>query len=189
MPQGSNLGPFLFSIYTQELSSVLTCECQHTNNSQETTTGLFDYECDICRILITFTDDLTIILKAMKHNSDEVSLILDEILVMLEEFLGSNNLQLNIDKTQLLRITTRQQIVANKGEKICLQALDSDGNNNRPKESAKVLGLTVNSNLNWIGHLSKGKDSIISKCKAKIGALKFSAKNSSLMTKNNLQML
>ena len=60
----------------------------------------------------------------MKHNSDKVSLRLDEILVMLEDFLGSNNLQLNIDKMQLLRITTRQQIVANKGEKICLQALD-----------------------------------------------------------------
>ena len=84
---------------------------------------------------------------------------------------------------QLLRITTRQQIVANKAEKICLQALDRYGNNIRPKESAKILGLTVNSNLNWIGHLSKGKDSIISKCKAKRGALKFAAKNSYFVTK------
>ena len=71
-------------------------------------------------------------------------------MVLLKEFLRLNNLQINIDKTQLLHITPRQQLADNKGEKMLLEARDAVGNRIKPRNSAKILGLTINNNLVWI---------------------------------------
>ena len=90
---------------------------------------------------------------------------LDQLLNRLKTFLKSNCLQLNIDKTQLLRVTPRQKLVANGGEGILLQAMDKDNNRIKPSNTAKILGLSVNNNFLWTSHLEYGKDAIVPKCK------------------------
>ena len=121
-----------------------------------------------------------------KREDAEISSYLDRILSRLEGFLKVNHLQLNVNKTQLLRVTTRQQITANKGENIKLTAVDKEGKRITPKNSAKILGITVQSNLLWSQHLEIGKDSILSKCKKSIRALKFAARGSSPSIKKRL---
>ena len=104
----------------------------------------------------------------------------------MEAFLKSNFLQLNIGKTQLLRVTSRQQLAANNGEKIKLQAVDKEGKNIIPAKTAKILGITASNNFLWSHHLEIGKDSVTSKCKKIIGALKFAAGGSSMEIKKRL---
>ena len=43
---------------------------------------------------------------------------------MISDILDANNLKLNIDKTDLLRVASRQQHSGNKGEKIKLKDTD-----------------------------------------------------------------
>ena len=64
--------------------------------------------------------------------------------------------------------------------------MDKEGKRITPKNSAKILGITVQSNFLWSQHLELGKDSIVSKCKKSMGALKFAARGSSLIIKKRL---
>ena len=77
-------------------------------------------------------------------------------------------------------------MAANGEESVSLEAVDKDGKHIMPKNSAKILGLTVQNNFLWSQHLDIGKDSIICKCKKAIGALKFAAGGSSFKIKKRL---
>ena len=52
---------------------------------------------------------------------------IDNVLANIEEFIASNNLKLNVKKTQLLWTASRQQHVGNKKESIILEAKDEKG--------------------------------------------------------------
>ena len=143
-------------------------------------------DCHKCGLLITFADDSTIVLEAMKHNSIEVSHKLDRLLDSIEKFLKENNLKLNKDKTNLIRTTTRQQLAKNGPENIKLSTLDSDGKNIVPSLQVKLLGLTISSNLTWSKHLEIGKEAVFTKCKQRLGALKFACYKASIHTKKRL---
>ena len=143
VPQISNLGHFLFNLYTQEMSSVLCDSCTHVDISTNYR-DIFDQECDKCSLLISFADDDSIVLQSKGGQYIETSRKLDLLHSKLELFIKSKGLQLNINKTQLLHVTPRQQIVANSGENILLEVLDKDENRIKPKSAARILGLTVN---------------------------------------------
>ena len=88
----------------------------------------------------------------------------------------SSRRKLNISKTQILRTTSRQQHVSNQQEKIILDAKDNKGENIKPSNSAKILGIIFNKSLIWREFLEVGKDAMVGKLKRKLGALKYTSK-------------
>ena len=163
---------------------MVNMSCSHNNSN--TNINLFGNDCVKCGLLINYADDSTIILQTTKDDANFTSYLLDQILNRIEVFLSINNLKINIDKTQLLRTTSRQQLAHNRGERVLLSTLDSKGNRIKPSSTSKILGLTFTSNLTWLPHLDKGADSILNKCKQKLAALKFVASNCSLHEKKLL---
>ena len=122
---------------------------------------LFANVSEKCSVSVTFADDASIILKTRRGESLTMSNRLDQILDKLELFLKSNCLQLNKSKTQLLRITPRQWLIANGGEDVLLQAVDKENKWISPGQSVKILGLTFNNNFLWTNHLESGEESLI----------------------------
>ena len=109
----------------QELGSVIQENCMH--NTNHVNNDLFGDNCKECGITITFADDASLVLKCKRGEDAEISTYIDRILSKLEGFLKVNCLQLNVNKTQLLRVTTRQQLTANQGKNISLTAVDKEG--------------------------------------------------------------
>ena len=93
---------------------------------------------------------------------------------------------MNVDKTKLLRTTSKQQLAKNGGENIELTATDKEDKRITPKNSVKILGEVFSNNLTWSNHLYTGKDSIVNKYKQKLAALKFTASKCSIDMKKRL---
>ena len=59
VPQGSIMGPFLWSLYVNELSAILNYDCEH-NEQEEWNENIFGEDCSKCGILITFPQSFLI---------------------------------------------------------------------------------------------------------------------------------
>lgn len=123
VPQGSVLGPFLFLIYINDLHNI-----QNQSN----------------HLMINFADDTTILLKgnSIREISDTGSIYIKKI----EEWLQSNNLKLNQQKTNVLVFSTRQ---ANP----MLQNVEFNNCIYQTVSSARLLGIVIDGNLKWREHI------------------------------------
>ena len=118
MPQGSILGPLLFSIYINDLPLFINALCE------------------------LFADDTTL----HKSHSDlkYISLVLQDSINSLIEWTESNHMALNPQKTKYMLVTTRQkrQNLSNN-----LPLLYINNQIIEEVESHKVLGLVIVNNL------------------------------------------
>ena len=184
VPQGSIVSPFLYNLYVQELLHILDMKCNHIQYKKNQ--YLFNQSCDLCGTILTFTDDSSLTVRAAKGENIMVAHRLDYILSLLETFLKLNNLKLIIDKAELLRITSSQQLTANGPENLMLSATNSKGEYIKPLPTTKILGITFQNNLNWSHYFDVGENAILGKCKRKLGALKNVARNSNITFKKTL---
>ena len=135
---------------------------------------------------LTFVDDSSVNFLIDRNDGPLIFQKLDLLLEKLKYFLAIHCLKLNCDKTELIRITSRQQLAANGPENLILAATNSKGENIKPENTAKILGITFQNNLNWAQHFETGENAILGKCKKKLGALKNVAKNTSIPFKKRL---
>ena len=139
VPQGSVLGPLLFLIYVNDLTACL----QHTNAS-------------------LYADDTQFY--AASDNADELNSKLNTDLSSLNEWLMANKLNLHPDKTKCMYVGTRQRL-SNFSS-----STDIVINNHviPPSDQVKSLGVVLDKNLNWNGHV----DLITKKVKSALSALR-----------------
>ena len=124
VPQGSCLGPLLFTIFTNDLPSVL----DKANT-------------------VMYADDSTIYASALTNN--ELEIIINKELNGVAEWVKANKLVLNISKTNCMIVGSNHNIDNNPVLNIKIENITV----NQVHET-KLLGITVDNKLSWKKHIS-----------------------------------
>ena len=125
VPQGSVLGPIIFSIYINDLPLHISSDCE------------------------LFADDTTV--HNTNKNTDLLSSNLQEDINKLQTWTELNHMALHPQKSKFMLVTTRQK---RQNMKHKLFKLSVNGKQLENVESHKLLGLTLDNNLSWSSHMS-----------------------------------
>ena len=125
VPQGSILGPILFTLYINDLPAVV-------RNSN----------------VMLYADDTTLFTSS--NNPEIIQANLNGDLLNLENWFDGNRLKLNTDKSEYVLITNSHIRHKYNNVKISI-----GGKVIEEKEQAKILGVTISNDLSWDKHTTK----------------------------------
>ena len=162
IPQGSVLGPVIYSIYVNELSEVI-CDKENCSDSiHQDRNDLFGDSCDKCGNVTNYADDSTVHI-ASKHRNT-VQLLLVQKLDKLKEFLTANRLTINVSKTVIMEILLKQKRSKLKGQPPTLLINTDKGNKLiETKTECYLLGGYLQYNMSWQSMIETGDKSILKK--------------------------
>ena len=105
VPQGSILGPIFYTIFTNELPEIVH---DHDQDDHQVSAAWppYNLSCKSCGNICCFADDTTY--SCSDTSPDSLSEKLSSKFFMISDFLVSNRLKLNDDKTHLLLLTSSQ---------------------------------------------------------------------------------
>ena len=179
VPQGSVLGPSLYTLFTCDFPEVV----HQANCPQNIETNIVTNRtmCEECGGLVCFADDSTYTTTA--KSEQELSEKLTEKFQVMSEYLTENRLCINSDKTHMMVLCTEQKrrhidtqsIILNTGSELI-----------HPTPVELLLGFQVDQNLGFCNFLISGKDSVINSLGKRIGALKSISKVANFKTRQSV---
>ena len=125
----------------------------------------------------TYADDSTYLVST-KTRFDAQDKITKNI-ARIKTFLDSNSLSINMGKTEILETMVRQKRTRIQGAPPQLSIVKPDGTLKVivAKESCRLLGANINSDMMWKYHLEIGEKPVLPGVRSQIGALKHIAHN------------
>ena len=178
VPQGSVLGPSLYTLFTSDFPEVVhQSDCPHkTSGGEQLVTNRT--MCEECGGLVCFADDSTYTVTA--RHEQELSEKLSEKFQVMSTYLTENRLCINTDKTHMMVLCTEQK---RRHIDTTSVTLDTGQEIIHPTPVELLLGYRVHQNLGFENFLISGKDSVINSLTKRIGALKSIAKVSNFKTR------
>ena len=133
LPQGSILGPLLFTIFSNDLPELISCEADQ------------------------YADDNT--LTSVKSTISEINEDLNLNCQEVSGWMNANRMALNADKTHLMIAGTSQRVSKVNQEQINI-CMDNISLKQSDDHSEKVLGVFVQQNLKWTKHIEDLKSKL-----------------------------
>ena len=171
VPQGSVLGPLLYSVYTNELTECIR-DPACRNIVHDDTTRLFDKQCNECGCIEQYADDTTYIISSKIRNHNQQKL--EDNLARIQEFLTTNYLTVNTKKTKLTETMIKQKRgrMAGTPPELKITLEDNTEKIIRDEKFCKILGLQIQDNLTWQVHLEAERKALLPEVRKIIGTLK-----------------
>jgi hypothetical protein len=162
VPQGSILGPILYCLLVNDFPEVV-----HNHPPSDEFSSFWNTHCTTCGGIACFADDSSF----SKSNKEPANLNkeIKEKYEEISEYMASNKLVLNSEKTHLLAMSTDRmhKIHGNFGI-----VLDTGMETILPQDHEKLLGCTISSNFTWNQHLRDDEFSLHRQLTSRINALR-----------------
>ena len=181
VPQGSILGPALYSLFTSDLPEVVhgaTCPHHPSNRPPGEQVVVNRTICSECGGITCFADDSTYSVSA--RTEEELSRKMSDKFKVMESYLTDNRLCINPEKTHTILLCSKQK---RRFIHTAAVTLDTGTEVISPSPEEQLLGWTVHQDLGFGAALLTGRSSVISAIASRIRALKMISKVSNFQTR------
>ena len=181
VPQGSILGPLLYIIFTNELPEVIHTKCTEEDRIGEEIWPDYTMFCRTCGSIGCYADDT-----AYTCSGSDPAILTENLTSkykLMSDFLVSNRLKLNDDKTHLMVMSTSQARLSKEKKGTRKVEISTPAKVIKPSESEKLLGCWIHQDMKWSEHLQDSEESLVRCLNSRVGALKMIGRVASFKTR------
>ena len=175
VPQGSILGPLLYILFTNELPEVVHSHCTADGKIREQVWPNYTMVCSGYGSIGCYADDTM-----YSFSGSDTSVISENMTAkykILSDFLVSNKLKLNDDKTHLMAMFTSQARLSRERKgNISKVVIRTPLKNIETSRTEKLLGCWLHQDMKWGEHLQNNNESVLRYLNSRVGALKIICK-------------
>ena len=171
VPQGSILGPLLYTLFINELPEVIQDPSQHIpGQTSGSTWPPYSMGCRCCGTVGCYADDTTY--SYSDSDPEQLSLKMSSQYKVLSDFLVSNRLKLNAGKTHLMVLSTSQaRLRRNRRDEASVQ-ITTPTEIIEQSEFEKLLGTWLHQDMKWAENIMDNNESLVKSLSSRVGALK-----------------
>ena len=182
VPQGSILSPVLYCLFTNDFPDTVQTHTDRCRPMLDISEGhTYTVNCHECGSVCCYADDSTYYVSA--KNPQELTDKLATKYTVMSDYLISNRLKVNTDKTHMLVMRTD---AARRCQPNFTVQLHTGNEIIQPSTSELLLGGIINQNYKWTEFIRDNNNSLIKSLNMRLGALKKVSNAASFKTRKLL---